>query len=276
MRRAEALGLAEADAVDDRGVVELVRVEPVRLVEDRREEPLVGVPAGHVEDRVVASEEGRDLGLELLVELLRAADEAHRAEARAPAVHGLLLGLADPRVVGEAEVVVRGQHDDLAAADPDARALRATAGRALPCRSRPGAAPPSGRARCSTRLTRWPFRNDLSGDAVARERGVEDLERAVERGRARRHDLGAQGRRSDELHRAGRAAHDDRSRRLLHDEEDVVERPRARARRSDAPSRPRRAAGRRRRGRRRGSGSARTRVRSQFFQTRSRGTSWKR
>ena len=84
VRHAEALRLAEAHAVDDRGVVELVGVEPVGLVQDRGEEPLVGVPAGHVEDRVVRAEEGGDLRLELLVQRLRPADEPHRARCPAP------------------------------------------------------------------------------------------------------------------------------------------------------------------------------------------------
>src|ERR1019366_9195639 len=113
VRRDEPLGFAEACAVDDRRVVEGVRQEAVLLGEERREEPLVRVPAGHVEDRVLGSEEARDRGLELLVERLRAADEAHRAEAVAPLFERLLRGLHDARVVREAEVVVRGEHEDV-------------------------------------------------------------------------------------------------------------------------------------------------------------------
>jgi hypothetical protein len=124
VRHAVALGLAEADAVDDRGVVQLVGVEPVRLVQDRREEPFVGVPARHVQDRVVRPEKGRDLGLELAVKHLSPADEAHGRHAGAPLVDRVLLRLAHPRVVGEAQVVVRGQHHELAAVDRDPRILR--------------------------------------------------------------------------------------------------------------------------------------------------------
>ena len=121
---AVALGLAETHAVDDRGVVELVGVEAVGLVQDRGEQPFVRVPAGHVQDRVVGRKERGDLGLELLVELLGPADEPHRRHARAPPVDRLLLRLAHARVVGEPQIVVRGQHDDLAPADFDARVLR--------------------------------------------------------------------------------------------------------------------------------------------------------
>ena len=52
--------------------------------EQRLEQPAVGVEAGGVEDRVVGAEELAELRFELLVELLRAADEAHARPARSP------------------------------------------------------------------------------------------------------------------------------------------------------------------------------------------------
>ena len=233
---------AQAHAVDDRGVVELVRVEPVRLVEDRGEEALVGRPAGHVEDRVVGAEEGGDLRLELLVELLRAADEADGPEARAPAVDRLLLRLADARVVGEAEVVVRGQHHDLAAADLHARAPAPTGGRAPPCRCRPAGSSAIWRRRDGRRERRHsPSDRILPGDAVARKGRVERGERAVERRRVAGHDLGAERRRAHELRGPRRAAHDDRVRRALRRRRGSRPPPRAPARRSAPPSRSRRA-----------------------------------
>ena len=56
-----------------------------------------------VEDRVLHAEEGGDPRLELLVLLLRAADEAHRGHAVAIAVERLLGGRDQLGVVGEAE-----------------------------------------------------------------------------------------------------------------------------------------------------------------------------
>src|SRR5207237_9500404 len=52
------------------------------------------------------------------------ADEADRGESGAPAVDGSFLCLADARMVGKAEIVVGGQHHDLAAADLHPRVLR--------------------------------------------------------------------------------------------------------------------------------------------------------
>ena len=65
---AVALGPAEPDAVDDRGVVERVRDDGVLLAEERLEQPAVGVEARRVEDRVLGAEEARDGRLELLVD----------------------------------------------------------------------------------------------------------------------------------------------------------------------------------------------------------------
>ena len=57
---AEAPGLAEADAVDDRGVVEGVGDDRVLLAEQGLEEAGVGVEAGGVEDGVLGAEEARE------------------------------------------------------------------------------------------------------------------------------------------------------------------------------------------------------------------------
>ena len=111
-----AAGLAEPDAVDDRGVVERVRDDGVLFAEQRLEQAGVGVEAGRVEDRVLRAEEGGEPLLELLVLLLRAADEPHRRHAVAVS----LQRVPSPRVdqlgmVGEAEIVVRAEVQHLAA-----------------------------------------------------------------------------------------------------------------------------------------------------------------
>ena len=54
---AEALGLAEPHAVDDRGVVERVGDDRVLLAEQRLEQAAIGVEAGGIEDRVLHAEE---------------------------------------------------------------------------------------------------------------------------------------------------------------------------------------------------------------------------
>ena len=80
----EALRLAQPHAVDDRGVVELVGEDRVVRAEQRLEDAAVRVEAGRVEDRVLHAEERGDPLLELAVQRLRAADEAHAREPVAP------------------------------------------------------------------------------------------------------------------------------------------------------------------------------------------------
>ena len=125
VRVAKALRLAQADAVDDAGVVERVADHRVLLAEQRLEQPAVRVEARRIEDRVLGAEEAAESLLELLVDRLRAADEAHRGHAVAVAVERQARRFAHARVIGEAEVVVGAEVDHfLAAGDAHRGALR--------------------------------------------------------------------------------------------------------------------------------------------------------
>ena len=110
---AVALGLAQAHAVNDGRVVQLIRNDRVLRPKQRLKQTAIGVEAGGIEDGVVGACELCDAALELLVDLLRAADEAHRRKAEAPAVIAGLRGLDEPRVVGQAKIVVGAHVDDV-------------------------------------------------------------------------------------------------------------------------------------------------------------------
>ena len=104
---AETHRLAEADTIDDRGVVQLVGDDRILRAEQRLEQAAVRIKAGGIEDGVLHAQEIGNLLLEFLVHFLRAADEAYRSHAVTPFIEALLAGLDQVRVVGEAEVVVR-------------------------------------------------------------------------------------------------------------------------------------------------------------------------
>ena len=126
VRIAQALRLGEPDAVDDARVVQGVADHRVALLEKRLEEPAVGVEARRVEDGVLGAEEARDADLQLLVDVLGPADETHGGHAVSMPVEPLPCRLDDPRMIGEAEVVVRAEVQHLAPAlYADDRALRA-------------------------------------------------------------------------------------------------------------------------------------------------------
>ena len=99
--------LRQPHPVDDRGVVERVRHDQVRLAGDGRDDTGVGGEAGlEGEDGRRALELG-ELGLERLVHRHRPGDGPDRPAADAELADGLERGLAQARVVGQAEVVVR-------------------------------------------------------------------------------------------------------------------------------------------------------------------------
>ena len=115
--------LREAHAVDDRGVVEGIADEEVALARDHRHDPGVGGEAGPEHERRLDALELGQVALELLVERHRAGDGAHRPGAHAVVAGGPGGGLAQARVVGQAQVVVGGEADDLAAVDLAGRTL---------------------------------------------------------------------------------------------------------------------------------------------------------
>ena len=106
---AEPLGFAQADAVNDAGVVQLIGNDRVLRPEQRLEQAAVGVEAGGVKDGVFGAEELADLGLELLVDALGAADEADAGHAVAPLVNGRLRRRRDRRMLRQPQVIVGAQ-----------------------------------------------------------------------------------------------------------------------------------------------------------------------
>ena len=90
---AQALRLAQADAVDDAGVVQRIADHRIALVEQRFEQTAVRVEARGVENRVLHAEEGAQALLELAMHALRAANEAHRGHAVAVPRERVVRGL---------------------------------------------------------------------------------------------------------------------------------------------------------------------------------------
>ena len=103
---AQACRLAQADTVNDGGVVELVADDGVLLAQQRFEQARVGIEAGGVEDGVVGVQEIGERPLQLLVQVLRAADEAHRGHAEAVGPERVDRCLHQLGMVGETEVIV--------------------------------------------------------------------------------------------------------------------------------------------------------------------------
>ena len=111
---AVALGLAQAHPVDDAGVVEGVRNNGVALIKERLKHAAVGIEGRRVEDGVLGAQKLGQPGFQFLVNVLGAADEAHRAEAVAVAVDGSLGGRNHFGMRAEAQVVIGAKVEHVA------------------------------------------------------------------------------------------------------------------------------------------------------------------
>mmetsp|Transcript_65596 Transcript_65596/g.140220 ORF Transcript_65596/g.140220 Transcript_65596/m.140220 type:complete len:358 (+) Transcript_65596:63-1136(+) len=95
---AVTLSLAETDAIDDGGMVQGVGDHSILRPEACLKEPGVGIEARWEENGVLCAMELADRSFQLLVDVLRAADEANRGKAEAMAAERILGGLHQGRV----------------------------------------------------------------------------------------------------------------------------------------------------------------------------------
>jgi len=110
-------------------MVEGVGDDRVLLAEERLEDGAIGIEAGGEEDRIVHAEIGGDAPLERQVKVGGAADEADRGHAEAVTVEAFLGRRHQGRMVGEAQIVVGAEVQNLAAVgDGDVGALVAEDG----------------------------------------------------------------------------------------------------------------------------------------------------
>ena len=93
-------------------MVQAIGEDRVLRAEEGLEHAAVGVEAGGIGDGVVHPQEVRHPALEVQVQALRAADEAHARHAVAPGVQRAVRGGHKLRMAGQAEVVVRAEVQD--------------------------------------------------------------------------------------------------------------------------------------------------------------------
>jgi hypothetical protein len=121
----DGLGSRQPAAVDDRGVVELVREHDPARRRERGDHARVGQEARAEQHACLGALERRELLLDARVQRHVPRHQARRPRARAPLLGGVRGGGAESRVAGQPEVVVGAQQQHLAAVEPDLRPLRA-------------------------------------------------------------------------------------------------------------------------------------------------------
>src|SRR4051794_1837546 len=106
-------------------MVEGIRDDRVILIQQGLKQAAVGIETGGVEDGVLGPQEFAQALLELLMNILRAADEPDGGHAITETIDGPVRRFAHGRMIGQAEIVVRTKVQDIAVARSDQAPLRA-------------------------------------------------------------------------------------------------------------------------------------------------------
>jgi hypothetical protein len=81
-----SLSFAESNAIDDGGMIQLIRNNGILSPKKRFKNATIGIKTGSIEDRIFRLEELRDFLLEDFMDVLCAADKANRAHSVSPFV----------------------------------------------------------------------------------------------------------------------------------------------------------------------------------------------
>jgi hypothetical protein len=113
----------EAAAVDNGGAIFAVAEDDVALADDGGDGAEVRLEAGREDESGFLVQELRKAAFQLFMEFQRAVEEARARAGRAEFFRDLHRGVDDAGVVGEAEVVVRPDHDHVPPVDARPRRL---------------------------------------------------------------------------------------------------------------------------------------------------------
>ena len=103
--------LAQADAINNRCMIELIRDNRILRPEDGFEQPRIGIETGGVQYGVFHTQKVADAAFEGFVYTLSAADEPNRRRAEPPLAQTVAGRLHHLRVIRKTEVVVRAHVD---------------------------------------------------------------------------------------------------------------------------------------------------------------------
>jgi hypothetical protein len=117
------LSKTEPTAVDDARVIQAVEQRDVRALQQTGEDAEVDLESSRESEHVLAPEKLCESRLELEVDVERPVEQTRTRAAGSEECKRYRGGFLDFRVIGEPEVVVRAQHDELFAIVGDDRVL---------------------------------------------------------------------------------------------------------------------------------------------------------
>ncbi len=121
---AKAPRLAQADAVDDAGMVQRIGNHRIIRPQKRLEQAAIGIETGGEKDGIIGAKIGGQPFLQHPVNILRAADEADAGHAIAMIMHRRLGSGHQPRIIGQTKVIVGAKVQHVAPGHLHMRALR--------------------------------------------------------------------------------------------------------------------------------------------------------
>ena len=124
VRKAQELALGEQAAFDNAGVVALVAQDVFPFADQRADDAEVDLEPGAVEQHGLLVDQFGQGRFQLQVDVQRAVQEARAGATGAVFLHRRLRRRFDLRMVGQAQVAVGTQHQDLLALDDDLGVLR--------------------------------------------------------------------------------------------------------------------------------------------------------
>jgi hypothetical protein len=107
------LRAAEPAAVDDAGVILGIAVDGISRADQRRDRADIGGVAGRKQQRRLGSLERRERLLQLRMKLTAASDQRARPRAPTAVLHDVERRLQQPRIGGQAEVIIAAEVDEL-------------------------------------------------------------------------------------------------------------------------------------------------------------------
>jgi hypothetical protein len=107
MAVSEPFGLAQPDPVDYARVVQTVADHRVFRVQNRFEEPRIGIETGTVQNRVLCAIIARNPVFQLFMQRLCPADKPHRTHPEPEIIHRVFGRLNYRRVVRKPQIVIR-------------------------------------------------------------------------------------------------------------------------------------------------------------------------
>ena len=120
-----ALRFAEPYAINDRSVIEFIANDRVLRPEQRLEKPAVRIERARIKNRLLRAEKLRQRGFQFLVNILRAANEAHTRHPEPVRIERVLRRRDQRRMIGQPEIIIRAHVEHaLPTRDGDVRVLR--------------------------------------------------------------------------------------------------------------------------------------------------------